>query len=50
MLLNVTNNPIPLVTDADGIVRVSKTRITLDTVALVFKQGATAEEIVYFIR
>ncbi|MGB3402663.1 MAG: DUF433 domain-containing protein [Microcoleaceae cyanobacterium] len=38
---------MPLQTTADGVVRVGKTRVTLDTVVAVFKQGATAEEIVY---
>lgn len=37
----------PLDVTADGVVRVGKSRVTLDTVAAVFKQGATAEEIVY---
>ena len=37
----------PLETNADGVVRVAKTRVTLDTVVAVFKQGATPEEIVY---
>lgn len=32
--------------DADGIVQIGKTRVTLDTVVTVFKQGATSEEIV----
>ncbi|MBI4483382.1 MAG: DUF433 domain-containing protein [Acidobacteria bacterium] len=35
----------PLETDADGVVRVGKTRVTLDTVILAFSDGATAEEI-----
>lgn len=37
----------PLDVTADGVVRVGKTRVTLDTVAAIFNQGATAEEIVY---
>ncbi len=45
MLLIPTVTPIPLVTDANGVVRVSKTRITLDTVVTAFLEGATAEEI-----
>lgn len=36
---------LPLETDADGVVRVGKTRVTLDTVILAFSDGATAEEI-----
>ncbi|BDI15625.1 hypothetical protein ANSO36C_14270 [Nostoc cf. commune SO-36] len=45
MLLIPTVTSIPLVTDANGVVRVSKTRITLDTVVTAFLEGATAEEI-----
>lgn len=37
----------PLTTNQDGVVLVSETRVTLDTVVNVFKHGATAEEIVY---
>jgi uncharacterized protein (DUF433 family) len=33
--------------DIDGVARVGKTRVTLDTVVAAFNQGATAEEIVY---
>jgi uncharacterized protein (DUF433 family) len=36
---------IPLTTDADGTIRVSGTRVTLDTVVAAFKDGATPEEI-----
>jgi len=32
--------------DADGVIRVGNTRVTLDTVVAAFSQGATAEEIV----
>lgn len=35
----------PLVLDADGIVRVVGTRVTLDSVVGEFQEGATAEEI-----
>lgn len=37
----------PLVIDIDGVVRIAKTRVTLDTVVFAFEQGATAEEIAY---
>ena len=47
MTLAVVAEPAPLKTNADGVVRVGKTRVTLDTVIAVFKQGTTAEEIVY---
>jgi uncharacterized protein (DUF433 family) len=36
---------IPLETDAHGVIRVSRTRVTLDTIVAAFKDGATAEEI-----
>jgi uncharacterized protein (DUF433 family) len=36
---------IPLHTDADGVVRVGATRVTLDTMVQAFNDGATAEEI-----
>ena len=36
---------IPLAAGADGVIRVAGTRVTLDTVAEAFAQGATAEEI-----
>ena len=39
--------PVPLEADADGVVRVGGTRVTLDTVVDAFQEGATAEEIVY---
>jgi uncharacterized protein (DUF433 family) len=47
MTLVVAAETAPLETNADGVVRVGKTRVTLDTVVAVFKQGATPEEIVY---
>lgn len=37
----------PLTVNPDGVVKVRGTRVTLDTVTFVFKQGATAEEIVH---
>lgn len=36
---------LPLETDADGVVRVGNTRVTLDTIITAFTDGATAEEI-----
>ena len=47
MTLVITTEPIPLETDADGVVRVGGTRVTLDTIVAAFNEGATAEEIVY---
>ena len=41
----LTTEPIPLVADADGVMRVRGTRVTLETVLAAFDEGATAEEI-----
>jgi uncharacterized protein (DUF433 family) len=41
----LTTEAIPLVTGADGVMRVRGTRVTLDTVVAAFTEGATAEEI-----
>ena len=40
-----TIEAIPLETDTDGVIRISKTRVTLDTIVQAFTDGATAEEI-----
>lgn len=45
MLLVLRVDPIPLVTDASDVVRISKTRVTLDTVVTAFLEGGSAEEI-----
>lgn len=47
MTLIITDELVPLKTDTDGVVRVGKTRITLDIVIKTFQNGATAEEIIY---
>ncbi len=39
------NEVLPLKTDKDGVIRVSKTRVTLDTIVTAFLEGLTAEEI-----
>jgi uncharacterized protein (DUF433 family) len=44
--LTIASEPAPLRLDADGVVRVGGTRVTLDTVVEAFRDGATAEEIV----
>jgi uncharacterized protein (DUF433 family) len=46
MDLRIVQEPVPLQTSEEGIVRVAGTRVTLDTVVAAFEQGATAEEIV----
>jgi uncharacterized protein (DUF433 family) len=47
MTFVVAAEPAPLEANADGVMQVGKTRVTLDTVIAAFRQGATAEEIVY---
>ncbi|PZV12887.1 MAG: hypothetical protein DCF21_14940 [Leptolyngbya sp.] len=47
MTLAILAEPAPLTVNPDGVVTVGGTRVTLDTLVAVFKQGATAEEIVY---
>lgn len=37
--------PVPIETDIDGAMRVSGSRVTLDSVVAAFNAGATAEEI-----
>ncbi len=45
MLLDLSPVPPPLVVDPQGSVRVGKSRLTLDTVVVAFKNGASAEQI-----
>jgi len=45
MALSLDVQPLPLVVDRDGVVRVAGTRVTLETVIRAFLDGATAEEI-----
>jgi uncharacterized protein (DUF433 family) len=45
MSLVIRSEPIPLETDQDGVIHVSGTRVTLDTLVTAFNQGATPEEI-----
>ncbi len=44
--LTLAAQPAPLTVDADGVARVGGTRVAVDTVVRVFKQGTTAEQIV----
>ena len=46
MAETATLERVPIATGKDGVIRVSDTRIPLDTVIARFEQGATAEEIV----
>lgn len=47
MALTIAPETVPLATDVDGVARVGKTRVTLDTVISSFLDGATAEEIIH---
>ena len=46
MIRSSVTEIMPLEVDSRGVVRVGKTRVTLDTVIAAFTEGATAEEIV----
>jgi uncharacterized protein (DUF433 family) len=46
MSLVLSPEAVPMTADADGVLRVGGTRVTLDTLVAGFRQGATAEEIV----
>ena len=45
MTLAIPLETAPIETDAQGVVRVAKTRVTLDTVVTAFLEGCTPEEI-----
>jgi uncharacterized protein (DUF433 family) len=45
MAIVIEPQPVPLASDESGIVRVSGTRVTLDTVVHAFLNGETAEQI-----
>ena len=45
MTLAIALETTPIETDIHGVVRVAKTRITLDTVVTTFLEGCTPEEI-----
>jgi uncharacterized protein (DUF433 family) len=45
MALPLAAEPVPLASDADGVLRVGGTRVTLDSLVAAFEEGATAEEI-----
>jgi uncharacterized protein (DUF433 family) len=44
--LAAATQPLPLSEDADGVIRIGGTRVTLDTVVATFNEGASAEDIV----
>jgi len=45
MALELVELRVPLAADAQGVIRVGGTRVTLDTVVSAFYEGATPEEI-----
>ena len=45
MNVSAVTQTIPVVTDADGVIRVANTRVPLETLIDAFQNGATAEEI-----
>ena len=45
MTIPAATETLPLDMGDDGVIRVSKTRVTLDTLVKAFAEGATAEEI-----
>ncbi len=47
MSLLIASEPVPLKVNADGVVCVGGTRVTLDTIVAAFDEGATPEEIAY---
>lgn len=47
MTFAIVAESVPLTIDQDGVVRVGKTRVTLETVVGAFLDGASAEEIAY---
>lgn len=45
MALLIETQPIPLMVEGEGTIRISGTRVTLDALVYAFLDGATAEEI-----
>lgn len=45
MSIAIHTDPIPMRADADGVIRIGTTRVTLDTLFAAYRDGATAEEI-----
>jgi uncharacterized protein (DUF433 family) len=46
-LLDSINTTIPLFSEPNGVIRVGNTRVTFETLIYQFKNGSTAEEIVF---
>jgi uncharacterized protein (DUF433 family) len=47
MVVTTIREIVPIKKNKDGVILVSKTRVTLDTIVGAFNDGATAEEIAY---
>jgi uncharacterized protein (DUF433 family) len=47
MVATTVTEIVPIKLNKDGVILVSKTRVTLDTIITAFNEGATAEEISY---
>lgn len=45
MAFTIEADPVPLMATDNGVVRVTGTRVTLDSLVYAFEEGATAEEI-----
>lgn len=45
MSRQIVAEPVPVIMDGDGVMRVASTRVTLDSIVWAFLDGATAEEI-----
>ena len=43
-MIAIVPEPTPLRVDADGVIRVGNTRVTLDTIVFTFRKGLSAEE------
>lgn len=46
MTLQISTEIVPLTMDDNGVIRIGKTRVTLESLILSFRDGATAEEII----
>ena len=44
MTVAIALEPAPIETDSQGVIRVAKTRVTLDTIVTAFLEGCTPEE------
>ena len=45
MTITIDTEPVPLIVDPNGTIRVGNTRVTLESVVAAYLEGATAEEV-----